>query len=388
MAFEKAERLQKLPPYLFAELDRLKVSARAEGRDIIDLGVGDPDLETAPFIVDELYAKAKIQSNQQYPSGAGMPIFRETVAAWLKKRFGIVMDPHTEIFSCIGAKEAIAHFPLAILNPGDLALIPDPCYPPYKSGTTFAGADYELMPLRKENNYFPDFSLISEESLKRAKVMFLNYPNNPTAACATKEFYREAVALAKKYDFCIASDLAYSEMFFGDEKPLSIFEVDGAMDVAIEFHSHSKTFNMTGWRIGFFCGNAELVAMLGKVKSNIDSGVFQAVQYAAIKAFIEGDEKVKENVAIYKARRDLMVTGLQSLGYELEAPEATFYLWIPVPKGYSSSEFCMKVLEEANVLVTPGNGFGSSGDGFFRIALTVGEDVLQEVLTRFKGMSL
>lgn len=388
MNFEATERLKKLPPYLFAELDRMKTEAREAGRDIIDLGVGDPDLPTPTFVIEKLYEEAKNQANHQYPSGAGMLVFRQAVAKWLKNRFHIDMDPKTEIYSSIGSKEAIAHFPLAVLNPGDLALIPDPCYPPYKSGTVFAGGEYELMPLLKENDFFPDFKKISEATLQKAKLMFLNYPNNPTAACATKEFYEEAVRIAKKYNIIIASDLAYSEMAYDGFKPISIFEVDGARDVAIEFHSFSKTYNMTGWRIGFMCGNKELVALLGKVKANIDSGAFQAVQHAAIEAIERGSEAVEKNLEVFKKRRDLLIDGLKKLGYELHTPHATFYLWIQVPKPYTSQDFCMKVLEEANIIVTPGNGFGPTGEGYFRIALTAESKRLPEVIERLRKIKL
>jgi len=388
MKIEWSDRLKKLPPYLFAEIDRLKNEARAAGHDIIDLGVGDPDLPTPALLVDELYTKAKIHANQQYPMGQGLVALREEVARWFEKRFGFTMDPATEITTTIGSKEAIAHFPLAVLNPGDLALIPDPCYPPYKSGTTFAGADFELMPLHKENDFFPDFKSIGEAILKKARLLFINYPNNPTAACATKEFYEEVIAVAKKYDIIVVSDLAYSEMTYTEEKPISIFEIEGAKDVAIEFHSLSKTFNMTGWRIGFACGNKNLIAALNKVKANIDSGVFRPIQYAAILALQKGEVAVQKNLAIYKKRRDILVAGLESLGYELNNPKATFYLWIQVPKPYSSADFCMKILKEAHMIVTPGNGFGKTGEGYFRIALTVDTARLPEVIERLRKVKL
>jgi LL-diaminopimelate aminotransferase len=339
-------------------------------------------------VVDELYAQAKIQVNQQYPLGKGLKLFRDEVALWLKNRFNITMDPETEITATIGSKEAIANFPLAFLNPGDLALVPDPCYPPYKSGTMFAGGVIELMPLLKENNFFPDFSKISEASLKKAKLMFLNYPNNPTAACATREFYEQAVTLCKKYDIILCSDLAYSEMAYDGALPLSIFEIPGAKDIAIEFHSHSKTFNMTGWRLGFACGNAKLIGGLVKVKANIDSGVFRAIQYAGIKALQKGAQSIQDNIKVYEKRRDLLVEGLRSLGYKLSSPKATFYLWIEVPKPYTSAEFCMKVLKEAHMIVTPGNGFGDAGEGFFRIALTADTKRLPEVIERFRKVKL
>ncbi len=388
MHFEMANRLKKLPPYLFAEIDRLKIEAKREGRDIIDLGVGDPDLPTPNFVVDELHEKAKIQENQQYPMGKGLELFREEVAKWFSERFGVNLEPSTEIIATIGSKEAIAHFPLTVMNPGDLALVPDPCYPPYKSGVIFAGGDYHVMPLKKENNFYPDFKNVPEYVFKRAKMMFLNYPNNPTSTCATKEFYESVIDIAKRYEIIVCSDLAYSEMYYGDEKPISILEIDGAKDVAIEFHSLSKTFNMTGWRIGFACGNKDLVTLLTKVKANIDSGVFRPIQYAGIAALRNGWANVRKNVEIYKKRRDILVEGLKSLGYNLNVPEATFYLWIEVPSGYTSAQFCMKLLQEADIIATPGNGFGGSGEGFFRFALTVGSERLPEVIERMKNVKL
>ncbi len=389
MEIEIADRLKKLPPYLFAEIDRLKMEARSAGHDIIDLGVGDPDLPTPNFIVDELYEKSKIQENQQYPMGKGLPAYRDEVAKWMSDRFGVEIDPATEITATIGSKEAIAHFPLSVMNPGDLALVPDPCYPPYKSGVTFAGGEYEIMPLLKENNFFPDFSKISEDSLKKAKIIFINYPNNPTAACATKEFYAEVIKIAKQYNIIVCSDLAYSEMYYDETaKPLSIFEVEGAMDVAIEFHSLSKTFNMTGWRVGFCCGKKEIVDLLVKVKANIDSGVFRGIQYAGIKALQRGEKDVKANLDIFKKRRDILVEGLSSIGYKINNPLATFYLWMEVPEGYTSSEFCMKLLKEAHIIATPGNGFGSSGEGYFRFALTVETTRLPEVIERMRKVKI
>ncbi len=383
-----SERLQKLPPYLFAEIDKLKRKTREQGHQVIDLGVGDPDLPTPEFIIDELYAQAKVQANQRYALDQGIPQLRNEIQRWLTERFNIEVDSVCEILPTIGSKEAIAHFPLAIINSGDLALVPDPCYPPYKSGVLFANGRVEIMPLLNENSFLPDFSKISEDSLRRAKIMYLNYPNNPTSACAPKEFYEDAIKLAKKYNIIICSDLAYSEISFDGYRPVSILEVKGAKDVSIEFHSLSKTYNMTGWRIGFAYGNKELIKMLSKVKENIDSGIFQAIQYAGLKALREGASSIKKNLFIYEQRRDMLVQGLKSLGYEVEVPKATFYLWIAVPKGYTSAEFCMKLLREAHLVVTPGNGFGSSGEGYFRIALTIDSKQLPIVIERLRKISL
>jgi len=379
---EKAERLKKLPPYLFKEIDQKKEEVKKRGVDIIDLGVGDPDLPTPPHIVEALKKAAEDPQNHRYPSYSGMNLFRDKVAEWYQKRFGVDLEPEKEVLTLIGSKEGIAHLPLAFVNPFDIVLVPSPAYPVYKIGTIFAGGEPYPMPLLKENGFLPDFEKIPEEVLKKAKALFINYPNNPTAAVAGKEFFKRAVELGKRYDILICHDLAYSEMCFDGFRPPSILEIPGAKDVAIEFHSLSKTYNMTGWRIGFAVGNQEAIAGLGAIKSNVDSGAFQAVQFAGIAA-LEGDQScVEEMRAIYTKRRDIMVSGLRSLGFSLDTPKATFYLWVEVPKGYGSAQFAKLLLEEAGIVVTPGNGFGEPGEGFFRIALTQKEERLELALDR------
>ena len=381
-----AERLKKLPPYLFAEIDRLKREAKAKGKDIIDLGVGDPDIPTPAFIIEELYRAAKDPSNHRYALDAGMPVFREEIASWYEKRFGVKLDPQTEILPLIGSKEGIAHLPLAVINPGDVVLVPDPCYPPYKSGTWFAGGEVSLMPLEEENGFLPDFSQIDASALKAAKLMFLNYPNNPTAAVASVEFYQEAVEFARRHDLIIASDAAYSEMCYDGYKAPSLLNAKGGKDVGIEFHSLSKTFNMTGWRVGFAAGNAEIIKLLAKVKSNIDSGIFQAIQHAGLRALKDGDEAVRKNLAVYQERRDIIVDGLQKLGWKVNKPKATFYIWANVPAGYTSAELCTKLLKDAGIVVTPGNGFGANGEGYIRFAVTVPKERILEMLERIKNL--
>ena len=384
--FEKAERLRQLPPYLFKEIDRKKAEVRSRGVDIIDLGVGDPDLPTPEHIIRALKRAADDPANHRYPSYSGLNTFKETVAEWYRERFGVVLDASTEVVSLIGSKEGIAHFPLAFINPGDLALVPSPAYPVYNIATIFAGGESFFMPLLSENRFLPDLKSIPEEIAARAKILFINYPNNPTSAIADLDFFKQIVAFAKKYDILVCHDAAYTEMAFDGYRPPSFLEVEGAKDVGIEFHSLSKTYNMTGWRIGFAVGNPIAVEGLGAIKSNIDSGVFQAVQVAGIEA-IKGDQAcVEEMSRIYTERRDVMVRGLRDSGFEVETPKATFYLWIKVPEGYSSAQLATRLLEEAGLVVTPGNGFGEPGEGYFRMALAQKKERLEEAVKRLKKM--
>ncbi|OPX40990.1 MAG: LL-diaminopimelate aminotransferase [Desulfobacteraceae bacterium 4484_190.3] len=385
--FEKAERLKQLPPYLFKEIDRKKREVMARGVDIIDLGVGDPDIPTPPHIIDALKKAADDPANHRYPSYSGMPAFRETVAEWYGKRFGVTLDPATEVITLIGSKEGIAHFPLAFINAGDIALVPSPAYPVYRIATLFAGGEPYTMPLLKENDFLPDLNVIPSDVADRARILVINYPNNPTSATADEEFFSRVVAFARKHGIIVCHDAAYTEMAFDGYSPPSFLEVDGAKEIGLEFHSLSKTYNMTGWRVGFAAGNREGIEGLGAIKSNIDSGVFQAVQLAGIKA-LRGDQScVREMASTYQARRDLMISGLKDMGFEVDPPKATFYLWIQVPEGYSSASFATRLLEEAGLVVTPGNGFGEPGEGYFRIALTQTMDRLSETLERLKKMS-
>ncbi len=385
--FEKAERLKQLPPYLFKEIDRKKAEVKARGVDIIDLGVGDPDLPTPEHIIEEMKRAVDDSENHRYPSYSGMSDFKEAVAWWYKKRFDVALDPGSEVVSLIGSKEGIAHFPLAFINPGDVALVPSPAYPVYNIATLFAGGEPYMMPLLSEHDFLPDLNAIPEEVADRAKVMFINYPNNPTAAVADLDFFSRVVAFAEKHNILVCHDAAYTEMAFDGYRPPSFLEVDGAKEVGMEFHSLSKTYNMTGWRIGFAVGNREGVAGLGAIKSNVDSGVFQAVQWAGIEA-IRGDQAcVAEMNRTYSGRRDLMVKGLEEAGFELDPPKATFYLWIRVPNGYTSASLATRLLEEAGLVVTPGNGFGDPGEGYFRIALTQNRKRLGEAIERLKSLN-
>jgi LL-diaminopimelate aminotransferase len=384
--FEKADRLKKLPPYLFKELNRKRTELRARGVDIIDLGVGDPDLPTPDHIVEAMKDAVENPDNHRYPSYSGMNELKDAVSKWFDRRFGVQVSPETEVVSLIGSKEGLAHLPLAFINPGDVALIPSPAYPVYHNATMFAGGESFFMPLKKENHFLPDLEAVPSEVTQRAKIMFLNYPNNPTSAVADHGFFERVVRFAEKHSILVCHDAAYTEMAFDGYRPPSFLEVDGAKDVGIEFHSLSKTYNMTGWRIGYAVGNQALIEGLGAIKSNIDSGVFQAIQIAGIKALTHDQSCVKEMVEVYTRRRDLMVNGLKEIGFEINPPKATFYLWIEVPNGYTSSELTAKLLEKG-VVVTPGNGFGEPGEGYVRIALSQKRSRLEEAIQRMKNIT-
>ena len=386
--FEKADRLKKLPPYLFKEIDRKKAEVMAKGVDIIDLGVGDPDLPTPPHIIEALKRAVDEPENHRYPSYSGMNGFKDAVAGWYKMRFGVELDPQREVVSLIGSKEGIAHFPLAFINPGDIALVPTPAYPVYHVATLFAGGESFFMPLLKENGFLPDLDVIPDEIAQRARIMFINYPNNPTSAVADPEFFSRVVEFAKSNKILVCHDAAYTEMAFDGYRPSSCLEVEGAMDVGLEFHSLSKTYNMTGWRLGFAVGNRKAIEGLGIIKSNFDSGVFQAIQVAGIEA-LNGDQAcVAEMIHIYEKRRELMVKGLNEAGFEVDAPKATFYLWVKVPEGYTFTKIAATLLEDAGVVVTPGNGFGEPGEGYFRIALTQKRERLAQAVERIKALAL
>jgi LL-diaminopimelate aminotransferase len=388
LMIKKAQRIQELPLYLFAEIDKKKNALKARGVDIISLGIGDPDLPTPPHIVERLRQAAGDPANHRYPDYEGLPAFRQAVADWYRTRFGVALDPDREVVSLIGSKEGIAHMPIAFVDPGDIVLCPDPGYPVYAVGTAFCGGTAYGMPLRKENGFFPDLRSIPKNIARAAKLMWLCYPNNPTSATATREFFREAIEFAAQHEVILCHDAAYSEIYFDGERPISVLELDGARDVAIEFHSLSKTYNMTGWRIGFAVGNPQLVDGLGKVKTNIDSGVFQAVQQAGIAALAGDQSCVAQVRKIYQSRRDLVVKALGNVGLSALVPRATFYVWVESPKGYSSAAFATKVLEETGVVITPGTGFGPSGEGYVRLSLTVNGDRLTEALQRIERLSL
>lgn len=384
ISVEMASRVKSLPPYLFATIDLMKQEARAKGVDVIDMSIGDPDLPTPVHIVNAMKIAVEKPEHHRYPSYEGMLSFRRAVAAWYKSRFSVELDPKTEVLSLIGSKEGIGHIPLAFVEPGDVVLVPSPGYPVYPVSTLFAGGESYIMPLTEDHHFLPDFSSIPEDVLKRAKLMFINYPNNPTSACASREFYENVIRIALKYNIIVCHDAAYSEVYYDGKKPLSFMEIDGAKEVGIEFHSLSKTYNMTGWRIGFAVGNSKVIAGLGKIKSNLDSGVFQAVQEAAIVA-LETDDRVLSDIRkVYQERRDVLYNGLIGLGMAVTKPEASFYLWARVPKGYDSASFAAHMLEKAGVLGTPGNGFGAPGEGYVRFALTVSAERIKEAVERIR----
>jgi LL-diaminopimelate aminotransferase len=384
MKIEKAKRIEQIPPYLFAEIDKKKQEMRKKGVDLIDLGIGDPDLPTPKLIIERLKTAAENPRNHRYPSYEGMIEFRTAVARWYEKRFSVHLDPQTEVLSLIGSKEGIAHIPLAFVNPGDYTLVPSPGYPVYRVSTLFAGGTPYFLTLRKENGFLPDLSEIPKEVAKKAKLLFINYPNNPTSAIAEKSFFEEVVSFARRYEIIVCHDAAYSEIAFDGYQPLSFMEVDGAKEVGIEFHSLSKTFNMTGWRIGFAVGHSEIVSALGRLKTNIDSGVFQAIQEAGTEALIHFDTPFPEIISIYERRRDVLVKGLREIGLDVDLPKATFYVWFPVPRGYTSAQFATLLIEQAGIVVTPGNGFGEGGEGYIRMALTIDEKRLEEAIKRLK----
>ena len=383
-----AKGISSLPPYLFAEIDARKRETEKKGVDIIDFGIGDPDLPTPPHIVEAVCNAAKDPSNHRYPSYEGMLSFREAVATWYKQRKHIKLDAEDEVLTLIGSKEGIAHSAFAFLNPGDIALVPDPAYPVYNNATIMANSTPYSVPLTEEHGFKPDLERIDKGIARKAKIMFLNYPNNPTAATAEKSFFKEVVDFAHDYEIIILHDNPYSELTFDGYKAPSFLAVKGAKEVCVEFGSLSKTYNMTGWRIGFVVGNSEIIKGLKLVKTNVDSGAFQAVQMAGIAALTGPQDCVKQNVAIYKRRRDLLADGLRSSGIELEKPKATFYFWAKVPSGFSSISFSMFLLERTGVVVTPGIGFGETGEGFVRFSLCVREERIIEACKRIKGLNI
>lgn len=381
---EIADRIKHLPPYLFAEIDRKIAAKRAEGVDVISLGIGDPVEPTPANIVDAMCEAVRDPANHRYPSYYGMPEFRQAISAWYKRRFDVDLDPDTEILPLIGSKEGLAHIFTALVDPGDAALIPDPGYPVYQTGAMLAGGEARYMPLTAANGFNPDFDAITSEQLDRAKFALFNYPCNPTAAIAKPDTFRKAVDLGLDRGIVIANDFAYSEITFDGYSAPSILQTPGAKDTAIEFHSLSKTYNMTGWRIGWVAGNATVIDALGRVKTNMDSGIFNAIQIAGIEALEGPQDSVAEMVNIYQRRRDIVVDTLNAVGLNVDRPKATVFVWVPVPAGHTSESFATLILDKAGVVVPPGNSYGPNGEGFIRISLTVKDDRLEEALDRIK----
>ena len=381
-----SDRIKALPPYLFAAIDDARDELIARGVDVIDLGVGDPDLPTPPHIVEAMREAVCDPKTHHYPSYVGMPEFRKAAAEWCKKYKGIELDPVTEVLSLIGSKEAVAHIPIAFVNPGDVVLYTDPGYPVYKIGTLFAGGEPYPLPLKAKNKFLPDQDSIPEDVLKRAKLFFFNYPNNPTAATADMKFFNKVVKFCKKHDIIAVHDNAYSQMTYDGYESPSFLAAKGAKDIGIELYSHSKSYNMTGWRLGFAVGNKDLIQGLGKVKSNIDSGVFDAIQIAGIEALRSPQTCVEETSKIYEERRNALIEGLTAISLEVKPPKATFYIWAPVPKGFNSIGFAKLLLEEAGIVATPGVGFGEAGEGYVRFALTKPVERIKEAVERMKKL--
>jgi LL-diaminopimelate aminotransferase len=382
ISVELALRVRHLPPYLFASIDKMKQKAIDKGIDLIDLSIGDPDMPTPSHIVNAMKKAVQKPANYRYPSYEGMLSYREAVSRWYKKRFNVKLDAQTEVLSLIGSKEGIGHIPLAFINPGETVLVPSPGYPVYATGTLFAGGRSFFMPLREENDFLPDLTVIPKNVLKKAKLIFLNYPNNPTSATASLQFYKDIVRIALKYNIIVCHDASYTEIYYEVKKPLSFMQIPGAKDTGIEFHSLSKTYNMTGWRIGFAVGNRDILAGLGKIKTNLDSGVFQAIQEAAIFALDTDDSTLSTIRKTYQERRDILYSGLKRLGMHLIKPKATFYIWTKVPSKFDSMGFVSHLLNRAGVLTTPGNGFGVAGEGYVRFALTASVERTEEAVER------
>lgn len=378
-----AARIDTIPPYLFAGIDKKIAERRAAGADVISFGVGDPDFPTPLHIVEAGIAALRNESNHHYPSYFGLAEFRQAVARFYERRFSVTLDPDTEVLPLIGSKEGIAHLPVAFVDPGDVVLVPDPAYPVYEMGTLLAGGHVVYTPLLPENEFLPDFDVLDGDTLRRAKILWMNYPSNPCAAVASLDFFNQAVDFCRKHDLLLAHDAAYTEITFDGYRAPSILEADGARDVAIEFHSLSKTYNMTGWRIGMACGSAKAIEALGRVKTNIDSGIFNALQLAGIAALDGPQDCVAEMTSVYQRRRDLMFRTFESAGWtNLVPPRGSVFVWLPVPDGHDSAAFTELLLNEADVVVVPGPGYGPSGEGFVRLSLTIPDDRLEEGLAR------
>ena len=383
-----AKRLDTVPPYLFVEISRKIAAKKREGIEVISFGIGDPDIPTPTKVVEELRRTSLDSPNHRYPETDGLPEFRNAVAAWYNKRFGITVDADKEVLPLIGAKEGIGHASLCFINPGDIALVPDPGYPVYSVGTWFAGGECHWMPLIEENGWLPDLSAIPSDVAAKSKVMWLNYPNNPTGAVADEGYLKEVVEFAKANDIAVMHDACYTEVAYDGYKPLSFLEIPGAMEVGLEFHSLSKSYNMTGWRVGMAVGNSEMIDALMVVKSNLDSGIPNAVQYMGIEAMNITEEEIDERNSIYQGRRDRVVETLNKIGLEVEPPKASLYVWVRIPEGYASAEFAELLLEERDVVVTAGNGYGPSGEGYVRLSLTISESDLNEGLRRIEGWKI
>ena len=383
-----ARRLDKIPPYLFVEISRKIAEKKAQGIEVISFGIGDPDIPTPPSIVERLRETALDAPNHRYPESDGLPEFRQAAADWYQRRFGISLDAGKEVMSLIGAKEGIGHAALCFLDPGDVALVPDPGYPVYSVGTWFAGGECHWMPLLEENGWLPDLDAIPEHVARAAKVMWLNYPNNPTGAIAGPDYFEKVVEFAARYDIAVLHDASYTEVAFDGFKPTSFLQTPGAMEVGMEFHSLSKSYNMTGWRLGVAAGNAEMIDALMVVKSNLDSGVPQAIQYMGIEALNGPLDAVDERNAVYQRRRDRVLETLRGIGLHVDPPKAGLYVWARIPHGYTSAQITESLLEQCDIVVTPGNGYGAYGEGYIRLTLTIDDEDMERGLQRLADWKL
>lgn len=382
----ESQRLQSLPPYIFAQLDVLKAAAREKGVDVIDLGMGNPDKPTPAPIVEAAARALHDPANHRYPTFDGKLTLRETIAKWYEARYGVKLDPEREVLPLIGSKEGLAHLALAYINPGDISLVPSPSYPVHTRGTILAGGRIETLPLTAENDYQIDFDAINMDVAREAKMLMFNYPHNPTAAVAPRSLFERSVSFATETRTMLVHDMAYAELAFDGYKPTSLLEIPGARELGVEFHTFSKTFSMAGWRVGFVVGNASIIAALTKVKSNMDYGLFPAVQEGAIAALNLPESYVTETVEMYKQRRDVVVDGLNAKGFNVPRPKATMYVWVPIPKGFTAAAFASRLIEEVGVVVTPGTAFGTFGEGHVRISLIQPPDRLKEAVERIGSL--
>jgi len=377
-----SRRVEHLPPYLFVEITKKIAEKKAKGEDIVSFGIGDPDIPTPPHIIDRLCQAAQDPANHRYPETEGLPELRQAIAEWYKRRFDVSLDADKEVLPLIGAKEGIAHIALCFIDPGDTALVPDPAYPVYSAGTRFAGGRPYYLPLVEENSFLPNLDTIPDYILRRTKLLWINYPNNPTGAVADLDFFNKVVKFAQQHNLAVCHDGPYSEVAFDGYQPVSFMQADGAKEIGVEFHSLSKSYNMTGWRIGMVVGNAVMVDALKRVKSNLDSGIPQAIQYAAIEALTSSQECIQEHNNIYQRRRDLVIEMLNNIGLEAQTPKAGLYIWAKVPKGYTSVDFATDLLDKVGVVVTPGVGYGKNGEGYVRLSLTIPDAGLVKGLSR------
>ena len=380
-----SERMNRVPPYLFVQISRKIAEKKAQGIEVISFGIGDPDIPTPDYVIEALGEASHDAPNHRYPESEGLLEFREGVAEWYLRRFSVELDPEKEVISLIGAKEGIGHVAFCFLDAGDIALVPDPGYPVYAMGTLFTGGESYMLPLTSENGWLPDPDSIPADIAEKAKLLWLNYPNNPTGAVADLDYYGKAIEFASKYDIAVMHDACYTEVAYDGYRPPSFLQADGAMDVGIEFHSLSKSYNMTGWRIGMAVGNAEIIDALLTIKSNLDSGVPQAVQHMAIEAMKQPLESVDDRNAVYQARRDRIVPVLKDMGMKVESPKAGLYIWAGVPEGYTSVDFAEKLLEDTDVLMIPGGNYGAAGEGYVRLSITLQDDLIDKALHRVSG---